>query len=106
MRIVVGVLGAVVVAGGLILVPLPGPGWLIMLGGLAIWAAEFTWARRLLEFTRDRLERWWHWLNRQHWSVRVLVGLITFGFVLSISWYSAWVSLNAPSPIEVWSRLF
>src|SRR5262245_22092619 len=75
LQVIVGVVGTLVVATGLILVPLPGPGWLIVLGGLAIWAIEFAWARNLLKFTRHRLEWWWHWLGRQHWSLRVLVGL-------------------------------
>ena len=37
-----------VVAVGIALIPLPGPGWLIVIAGLAIWAVEFHWARRLL----------------------------------------------------------
>jgi uncharacterized protein (TIGR02611 family) len=89
LRLIVGLAGGVVVLVGLILVPLPGPGWLIVLAGLAVWAVEFAWARRLLEFTRHQLETWWHWLGRQHWSVRVLVGLSTLLFVAAVSWASA-----------------
>jgi len=94
LQIVVGVLGALVVAIGIILIPFPGPGWLIVLGGLAIWAIEFVWAQRLLQFTRDRLERWWHWLGRQHWSVRVLAGLLGVVFVSVVVWISLLVSLD------------
>ncbi len=104
-RIAVAVAGTIVVGAGLILVPLPGPGWLIVLAGLAIWAIEFTRARRLLEFTRHRLEVWWHWLGRQQWSVRVLVGLITFGPVLGAGWASLGLSLHLWSPAAIWSRL-
>ena len=49
LRIVVGVLGAILVGGGLLLVPLPGPGWLIVFAGLALLATEFAWAARALE---------------------------------------------------------
>jgi len=94
LQIVVGVLGALVVAVGIVLIPFPGPGWLIVLGGLAIWAIEFVWAQRLLQFTRDRLERWWHWLGRQHWSARVLAGLVGLVFVCLIVWVSLLVSLD------------
>ena len=102
LRVMVGLVGGVVVLGGLVLVPLPGPGWLIVLAGLAIWAIEFAWARRLLEFTRRRLESWWHWLGRQHWSVRVLVGLSTLLFVGGVTWTSAAISLHT---WRLWDRL-
>ena len=51
-RVAVAVIGAAVVVGGIILIPLPGPGWLIVFGGLAILATEFEWAGRLLDFAR------------------------------------------------------
>lgn len=81
LKIVVGLIGLVVVLIGIVLIPFPGPGWLIVLAGLAIWALEFTWAQRLLRFTRARLESWWHWLGRQNIAVRGLAGLLGFLFV-------------------------
>lgn len=81
LQIVVGLLGLVVVVIGIVLIPFPGPGWLIVLAGLAIWAIEFVWAERLLRFTRARLESWWHWLGRQNLLVRGLAGLVGFLFV-------------------------
>jgi hypothetical protein len=77
---------------------------LIVLGGLAIWAIEFVWAQRLLQFTRDRLERWWHWLGRQHWSIRILAGLIGLVFVTLVVWLSLVVSLDVRLG-DVWSWL-
>ena len=38
---------------GVVMVFTPGPGWLTILGALGVLAAEFVWARRLL----DRLKR-------------------------------------------------
>ena len=83
-QLLIALLGAVVVVIGVILIPFPGPGWLIVLAGLAIWAVEFVWAQRLLHFTRTQLERWWHWLGRQHMAVRLLAGLIALVFVTTV----------------------
>jgi uncharacterized protein (TIGR02611 family) len=83
-QLLIALLGAVVVVIGVILIPFPGPGWLIVLAGLAIWAVEFVWAQRLLHFTRTQLERWWHWLGRQHMAVRLLAGLIGLVFVTTV----------------------
>jgi len=90
LRIVIGVVGVAVVLIGLVLVPLPGPGWLIVLAGLAILSLEFEWAQRLLHFTRTQLERWWRWLERQPLAVRLLAGLVGFLFVGTVLWFS-WV---------------
>lgn len=45
---------AVVVAGAAMLV-LPGPGWLVIFGGMAIWATEFVWAQLVLRWTRRKV---------------------------------------------------
>ncbi|BDZ50403.1 hypothetical protein GCM10025867_26440 [Frondihabitans sucicola] len=46
-KIAIGVFGIAVVIAGLILIPLPGPGWLIVFLGLAILGTEFPAAHRL-----------------------------------------------------------
>ena len=55
-RVVVGLIGATVVVIGFILIPLPGPGWLIVAVGVFMLALEFDRAERLLEKILDRLE--------------------------------------------------
>lgn len=40
---------------GLLLVPLPGPGWAIVFAGVALLGTEFAWAERLLQAVRRRL---------------------------------------------------
>ena len=50
-----------VAVGGLLLVPLPGPGWLVVFLGLAILGTEFAWAKRLAAFTKRQLARFWAW---------------------------------------------
>lgn len=62
-RILVSAVGATVVIIGLILVPLPGPGWLIVFVGLTILGTEFHWARRMLGWLRKVLARFWERWN-------------------------------------------
>lgn len=47
-RILKIIAGFALLAAGVIMLPLPGPGWLIIAAGLAILANEFPWAHRLL----------------------------------------------------------
>jgi uncharacterized protein (TIGR02611 family) len=83
-RIVVGVVGALIVAVGIVAIPLPGPGWLIVITGLFVLATEFLWAERLLEFTKGHVTRWTEWVGAQPVWVRVLVGLATAAFVYGV----------------------
>jgi uncharacterized protein (TIGR02611 family) len=105
LQVVVGVLGALVVALGIVLIPFPGPGWLIVLAGLAILAVEFVWAQRLLGFTKGRLESWWHWLGRQHMLVRLGVGLVGFLFVGGVVWLSWSLTYGDMSFSDIWDFL-
>ena len=88
-RIVVGLLGVVITLGGLLLVPLPGPGWLIVFAGLALLATEFDPARRVLEFGRRTLQSWTSWLARQGITVRAGVGVGTLACVAVGLWGAA-----------------
>jgi uncharacterized protein (TIGR02611 family) len=56
-RFVVAVVGFTVIAIGVVLLPLPGPGWAVIFGGLAILATEYVWARRLRDRARAYLRR-------------------------------------------------
>jgi uncharacterized protein (TIGR02611 family) len=77
LKIVIGAIGAIMVAGGLIMVPFPGPGWLVVFAGLAVLATEFHWARRALEFGKQTLHAWTEWYKRQGWTVRIIVLVVT-----------------------------
>ena len=85
-RIGVALLGGLVLAVGVVLIPYPGPGWLVVFAGLAILATEFRWARRVLVFLRHRYQAWSRWLGRRHWIVRLLALLFTFAVVLATLW--------------------
>lgn len=56
-RFSVAVTGFLLVALGIVLVPLPGPGWLVVAVGLGFLALEFDRAERILVPLLDRLER-------------------------------------------------
>ncbi len=60
-RIGVGVVGGTLAIGGLLLVPLPGPGWLVVFLGLAVLGTEFHWARRTGAWLKRQLDRFWRW---------------------------------------------
>jgi uncharacterized protein (TIGR02611 family) len=47
--------GFLVVLLGVVMVPLPGPGWLIVLGGLLILSKDFAWAERTVSIVRRRI---------------------------------------------------
>ena len=47
-------LGVVLVAAGLALLVLPGPGLLLIVAGLAILATEFAWAEHLLDKAKEQ----------------------------------------------------
>ncbi|MEU1018130.1 MULTISPECIES: TIGR02611 family protein [unclassified Streptomyces] len=49
------VVGLAVVVAGIIMLPLPGPGWLVIFGGMAIWATEFVWAQLVLRWTKRKV---------------------------------------------------
>jgi uncharacterized protein (TIGR02611 family) len=87
---VIGVVGGALVAVGLVMVPAPGPGWLVVIAGLSVLALEFEWARHVLEFVRDKVRTWTHWIGARSLAFRGLVGLV--GLVgLGVA---AWVSLK------------
>ncbi|WP_231121604.1 PGPGW domain-containing protein [Motilibacter peucedani] len=83
-RALVGVVGTLISLGGLALVPLPGPGWLVVVLGLAVLATEFAWAERLLTMLRAALDAWAEWLRRAPWWARVLVGLVGLVVVAAV----------------------
>jgi tellurite resistance protein TerC len=53
-RVVVGVVGATVLAAGVAMLVLPGPGLVVIPAGLAILGLEFAWARRWLKRVKDK----------------------------------------------------
>jgi uncharacterized protein (TIGR02611 family) len=49
--------GFTLVLVGIVMMVTPGPGWLVIVLGLGVLAAEFVWARRLLGTLKEQGER-------------------------------------------------
>ena len=61
-RLAVALLGTVIIVVGVILIPLPGPGWLIVFLGVACLGTEFPAAHRVAAFMKRVFARalaWW-----------------------------------------------
>lgn len=92
-RWAVAVAGVALVLVGLALGPFPGPGGIpLVLGGLAVLASEFIWAKRLLERSKVHLLAFTRWAGRQPRWLRVLgsagllvafAGLVYLGLVIA-----------------------
>lgn len=53
-RLIKIVVGFTVLLAGVVMLVTPGPGWVTIALGLAILAAEFVWARRLLDHLKEK----------------------------------------------------
>lgn len=102
-RIAVGVVGAAVLVVGIIAIPYPGPGWLIVFAGLGILGSEFGWAYRLLRFARARYDQFMSWFAQQPTWVKGLSVLATAVIVVATMWVlglfgmvGSWVGLDHP----------
>jgi uncharacterized protein (TIGR02611 family) len=89
-RVMISIVGGLVIAVGVVLLPLPGPGWLIIFLGLGLWATEFHWAARLLKFARAQFGRWTKWvLSKPRW-LQMIIGTLGLAFTAAVSlaaWY-------------------
>jgi uncharacterized protein (TIGR02611 family) len=55
MRTLKMIAGFLLLAAGIAMLALPGPGWLTIGAGLTLLAGEFVWARRLLDRVKQQL---------------------------------------------------
>jgi uncharacterized protein (TIGR02611 family) len=82
----VGIAGGLLLIVGIIAIPYPGPGWLIVFTALAILATEFAWAQRVLDFAKGKYDAWQAWLGRQAIWVRAMFWLLTCIVVVVTIW--------------------
>jgi TIGR02611 family protein len=98
----VAIVGLGVVAIGLLLVPFPGPGWLVVFVGLGILATEFAWAKRLLNFAKAKVRGWTEWLSRQSALFRLLALLATALVVIALALaYVVWLGMPEWIPLRL-----
>ena len=65
----VSIVGFALLAAGVVMWFIPGPGWLFVFLGIGVWSLEFTWAERLNGWALRQLARLWAW-----WRDTRLVG--------------------------------
>lgn len=83
-KLAIGIVGATVLLIGIVLIPYPGPGWLIVFAGLAILATEFEFAQGILDKARAKYDAWRDWLKVQPLWVQLLV-LACTGLVVVVT---------------------
>lgn len=86
-KLVAGIGGGAVVLVGIIAIPYPGPGWLIVFAGLAILAREFPWAGRLLVRLRARYDAFQAWVLRQGRPAQLALFVGTTVVVVLTLWF-------------------
>jgi uncharacterized protein (TIGR02611 family) len=89
-RIAVTVVGVAVIIGGIILLPLPGPGWLIIFAGLGLLGTEYEWAARLLRWVRHYVLAWTRWAAAQPLWIRVVGGTLSVLALIALIVVAAW----------------
>ena len=85
-RIGIGIIGSLIVLIGIVAIPYPGPGWLIVFAGLAVLATEFDWAQRLLNYARGKYDVWVGWLKRQSTPIKAIFMIMTTVVVVVTIW--------------------
>lgn len=101
-RIGVLTIGAVVLIAGIAMLALPGPGWAAIFLGLLILASEFTWARRSLDWARDKAKTAKEQalspeLRRRNQVIAVVVAVVV---AIAVWWY--WQRYGFPGPVGTW----
>ncbi len=99
-RTVIAIVGGCVVVIGLFMVPLPGPGWLVVFMGLAILAQEYPWAKRVLHYGRQQYDKWSHWIKQQNRFVQSLTFIATCVAVVVTLWL-----INGYGLLNTWLHL-
>ncbi|PWJ24949.1 uncharacterized protein (TIGR02611 family) [Branchiibius hedensis] len=106
-RTVVIVVGLAIVVLGVILLPFPGPGWLVIFLGLGVLASEFEPAAKLRSYAIKQVKKWNEWQKQQSLWVRALLGLGLF-ILIVVLFYALFaisgVPVYLPDPIENWLR--
>jgi uncharacterized protein (TIGR02611 family) len=99
-KIVTGFVGWLVLLVGIVLIPYPGPGWVIVFIGLSLLAREFEWAKNLHDYAHSKYVAWQNWLKDQPRSVKLLFWALTAALVVSTVWL-----LNGYGLINGWFNL-
>ena len=76
---VVAVLGGLLTLAGIALLVLPGPGFVLVAAGLAVLATRFSWARKPLDYAKDKAREGIEEVAEHRWRA---VGAVVCAMVL------------------------
>jgi uncharacterized protein (TIGR02611 family) len=65
--VVTAVLGFVLLLAGIALLVLPGPGFVLVAAGLAVLATRFSWAKKPLDYAKDKAQQGVEEVARSKW---------------------------------------
>jgi len=71
--VVVAVLGGLLTLAGIGLLVLPGPGFLLVAAGLAVLATRFSWAKRPLDYAKDKAQDGIEEVGKSPWRAALAV---------------------------------
>lgn len=103
-RVGVAVLGTLMILAGLVMIPLPTPGfgWVTLFLGLGVLSTEFEWAHRVTHLVRRGYDGVLHWFQRRSLASKMAMASGVIAVVLVGSWASGilgmtgqWVSVDA-----------
>ena len=94
-KVFIGIVGGIVLLIGLVLIPYPGPGWLIVFAGLAILSTEFVFAERLLARARGKYDEWKDWLKKQNvWTQLAVLAFTGLVIVFTVYFLNGFGLIN------------
>jgi uncharacterized protein (TIGR02611 family) len=85
-RLIIGFAGWAVLLVGVVLIPFPGPGWVIVFIGFSILASEFDWAKDVRVWVEEKYQAWRAWYFRQSAWTQLAFGLLSFASAALIVW--------------------
>ena len=99
-KVAIGIVGGIVLLAGIVMIPYPGPGWLVVFVGLGILAQEFPWAQGVLDYAKDKYDTWQDWIKKQSRIVQAVFLVVTCVVVILTIWL-----LNGYGLLNHWFHL-
>lgn len=99
-KVLIGFVGWAVLLLGIVMIPYPGPGWVVVFVGLSLLATEFTWARSFHHAARGKYDVWLDWLSRQPRYIKTIFWILTAMTVIVTVWL-----LNGYGLLNAWFHL-
>ena len=75
-KVVVAALGGILTLGGIALLVLPGPGFVLIAAGLAVLATQFEWARKPLEDAKKKAKQGMDEVGRSCGLALLAIGVV------------------------------